>query len=89
MQKWVCVCKVWKDFTYGTVYEGEVEFNSLLNVPNDKGEYCKPSLYGMEECSDYKSVVRRYGAAYRKIPYFVTLEEWRESKINEIIEDED
>ena len=91
MGKWVFVCKVWQNFTYGKVYEGELEpFNdSILNVPNDKGELCQPSLYGIEECGDYKSVVRRYGAAYRKVQYFVTLEEWRESKINEIIEDED
>jgi hypothetical protein len=73
--KWVCVTKDWKGFTYGKTYEGELN-GTLLDVPDDTGYRSHPSLFR-------KSINKK--PPTEKVYYFLTLEEWREKQINEII----
>jgi hypothetical protein len=89
--KWVCVTKSWDSFTYGKIYEGDLE-GELLNVPNDFGEYHLPALYRWEPIDNYKESKRFYVDSRqmefipkRKVYYFITLEEWREQQIVKIL----
>lgn len=81
--KWVCVTKDWDTFTYGKVYEGELN-GSLLDVENDFGERHLPALYGVEPIIRMTDV-RSFGQPTNKVYYFITLEEWREQQINKIL----
>jgi hypothetical protein len=81
--KWVCITKDWDFFTYGKIYEGELQGN-LLNVPNDLGEYYLPALFRYEAIETHKES-RRYGIPRKKVYYFITLEEWRQQRIEKII----
>ena len=83
MNKWVCVTKDWDTFTYGKIYEGEVN-GSLLDVPNDLGERTYPALYGVEPIIRMMEI-RSFGHPTKKLYYFIPLEEWREKQINQII----
>jgi hypothetical protein len=84
MNKWVCVTKAWDSFTYGKIYEGELQ-GDLLNVPNDFGEYHLPALFRHEPIEIYKESRRYYGIPTKKVYYFITLEEWREQQIEKIL----
>jgi len=81
--KWVCVTKDWESFTYGKIYEGELN-GSLLDVPDDTGYRSHPCLHGVREVITMMGG-RYYGPPTEKVYYFLTLEEWREKQINEII----
>ena len=76
--KWVCVTKYWDSFTYGKIYEVELQ-GDLLNVPNDFGNYHLPALFRWETIEDYKEHQKR------KVYYFISIEEWREQRIEKII----
>lgn len=80
MNKWVCITKDFRHFTYGKIYEGELS-GSLFDFKDDTGEKSMPCLFGsvLEEKSH-----TRYGPK-RHIQYFLSLEEWREKQINDII----
>jgi len=82
--KWICVTKSWDSFTYGKIYEGELQ-GDLLNVPNDFGEYLLPALFRSEPIENYKESRRYYGIPTKKVYYFITLEEWRERRIDDIL----
>jgi hypothetical protein len=82
--KWICVTKSWDSFTYGKIYEGELQ-GSLLNVPNDFGEYNLPALFTTESIDNHKESRRYYGMSKKKVYYFIPLEEWREQQINKIL----
>ena len=72
--KWVCITERFSNFTYGRIYEG-VEINSLLDIPNDKGERNLPAKYGYDGPGVF-------------VEYFVTLDKWqeiREGKINQVL----
>lgn len=73
--KWVCVTKNWNNYTYGKVYEGEKR-GELLDVQNDMGERTLPSLFGKFRVAENK---------LEKIYYFITINEWREKQINQIL----
>ena len=83
MNKWVCITKDWGHFTYGKTYNGEL-VGSLLDVENDIGERSMPSLYGIKQIISMMNK-RYYGPPSEKIYYFLTLNEWREKQINEIL----
>ena len=86
MSKWICVTKDFSKFTYGKVYDGEVNMSgTLLDVPNDLGERTYPALYGVEPIIRMMEV-RSFGQPTKKVYYFLTLEEWREKQINQIID---
>ncbi len=76
MNKWVCNTKNFGHFTYGKTYEGEV-FGSLLDVKDDIGQNPMPCLYGTELSISTIPTKRIY--------YFITLEEWRDKQLTEII----
>jgi hypothetical protein len=84
INKWVCIIKSWDSFTYGKIYEGELQ-GDLLNVPNDFGEYHLPALFRYEPIENYKESRRYYGIPNKKVYYFITFEEWREQQINKIL----
>jgi hypothetical protein len=70
--KWVCVCKIWDKFTYGKVYEGELNSNgTLLDVKNDLGESCLPAFFRKVNGD------KKY--------YFIEFQEWRQIKLNKIL----
>jgi hypothetical protein len=76
--KWVCITKNFNNFTYGKIYEGyviSVERNSLLDIPNDKGERHLPAKFG-------------YNGPGVFVEYFVSLDKWQEirrGKINQVL----
>lgn len=84
MNKWVCVTKDWDTFTYGKIYEGEVN-GSLLDVPNDLGERTYPSISGSIPIENYKESRRYFGEPTKKVYYFITLDEWRQQQIEKIL----
>jgi hypothetical protein len=72
--KWICITKNFTNFTYGKIYEG-VERNSLLDIPNDKGERHLPAKSG-------------YNGPGVFVEYFVSLDKWQEirrGKINQVL----
>lgn len=84
MIKWVCVTKDWDTFTYGKIYEGEVN-GSLLDVANDLGERTYPAISGSIPIGNYKESRRYFGAPTKKVYYFITLDEWRQQQIEKIL----
>jgi hypothetical protein len=74
--KWVCVTKNFSDFTYGKVYEGNInESGTLLDIPNDKNQRYLPAKYG-------------YNGPGVFVEYFVSLDKWQEirrGKINQVL----
>jgi hypothetical protein len=48
--------------------------DKVLNVPNDFGEYHLPALFRSDQ-KNYKE----------RVYYFITLEEWRERRIDDIL----
>lgn len=86
MTKWVCVTKNFKNYIYGKIYEGDLR-GDLLNVPNDFGWFDKPSLYYIEEVTNYKFSTKRHGVPNKRIYHFITLEEWRENLLEQILND--
>lgn len=76
-KKWVCVTKDFENFTYGKVYEGELNSSgTILNVTNDVGNKPLPSYYRPWSKRPYDGI--RYF-------YFLSLEDWRERKINKVL----
>jgi len=83
MNKWVCVTKDWGSFTYGKIYEGELN-GSLLDVCDDTGYRSHPCLHGSREIIPMMNT-RYYGPPTEKVYYFIPLDEWRDKQIDEII----
>ena len=78
-KKWVCVTKSFLNFTYGKVYEGELSSSgTILNVTDDIGNKPQPSYYRPWFERPFDDV---------KYYYFISLEEWRNRKINEILKE--
>lgn len=74
--RWICVTDKFDKFTYGKVYEGELQSKNLLNIPNDYGEYHLPAKWGYDGPNNF-------------IEYFVNEERWQEirnQKINKILD---
>ena len=76
ISKWVCTTKDINGLTYGKIYDGELNYN-LLIILDDFGTYKEVYLSIEEEVKNYKFSVRRYN--------FMTLEEWRDRKIEDIL----
>ena len=73
--RWICVTDKFDKFTYGKVYEGELQGKNLLNIPNDEGGYHLPAKWGYDSPNNF-------------IEYFVDEERWQEirkQKINKIL----
>ena len=83
--KWVCITKDWEHFTYGKIYEGDLN-TTLLDIENDIGERHMPCLYGSEVIIS-KMNKRYYGPPTKRVYYFLTLEEWRDKQIDDVIKE--
>lgn len=83
--KWVCITKDWEHFTYGKTYEGEL-VGSLLDIENDIGDKPMPCLHGVRQIISMMNK-RYYGPPTEKVYYFLTLEEWRNKQIEDIIKE--
>jgi hypothetical protein len=73
--KWICVTDKFNKFTYGKVYEGELQNKYLLNIPNDENNYHFPARCGYDGPGNF-------------VEYFVDEERWQElrnKKINLIL----
>jgi len=68
----VCVTKDFTAFTYGKSYEvlSDFLFSSLIDLIDDNGSRPLPSRYGVID--------------NKRVPYFITLDEWRNKKLKEI-----
>lgn len=78
----VCVTDEFAFYTKGKKYQLLRDVNdTVLEIVNDKGQVEHPSYYG----ENYKFTERRFGARTHKVYYFISIEEWREHRINQIL----
>lgn len=85
---WIfCVTDEFAFYTKGKKYQLLKDVNgTVLEIVNDKGQVEHPSYYGVREVIDnYKFTERRFGARTHKVYYFISIEEWREDRINQIL----
>jgi hypothetical protein len=77
--KLVCVTKGFQNFTYGKIYDATIYSNShpVLDIINDLGEKGSPMMYGVLLDKEQRGL---------KIDYFITIEQWRENQINQVID---
>lgn len=78
------------NFTYGKKYRvlSNLHKNSsytYINVIDDLCESQAVPTEGEEEIANYKFSTRSYGPATKMVEYFITVEEFRDRKLNELL----
>jgi len=78
------------NFTYGKKYRVMSNLHTTssfyyINVIDNLGESQIVPTDGEEEITNYKFSTRRYGPATKKVEYFITIEEFRDRKLNELL----
>ena len=78
------------NFTYGKKYRVISNIHTTssfcyINVIDNIGESQIVPTEGEEEITNYKFSTRRYGPATKKVEYFITIEEFRDRKLNELL----
>jgi len=82
----VCVTDEFSFYTKDKKYQLLKDVNgTVLEIVNDKGKIEHPSYYGVRAVENYKFSKRIFGAITHKVYYFISLEEWREHRINQIL----